>query len=137
MRLRMGHGFPDFLAAWLVVISFYGEGTKGILQVAWIGLMHGFPSQPQIEAVLAVALFLVFRSQRFHLGRDGWLPRTIGVALACLVLCLPELVVMDMAEWRSHAKLLATYGLVSGTLSWPLFAIGRRWGAPMGLRPAT
>lgn len=134
MRLRMGQDFPDFLVAWLVVLSYYGEGSRGAAQATWIGLLHGFPSHSRLEAVLALLIHLFLRSQRFHMGRDGWIPRTVGVTMACLLLCLPEMMRLDPIVWKHHARLLATYGLVSGILSWPLFAIGRRWGKPLGLR---
>ena len=134
VRLRMGQGFPDFLVAWLVVLSYYGEGSRGAVQASWIGLLHGFPSHSRLEAVMALGMFLILRSQRFHMGRDGWIPRTLGVTLACLLFCLPELIRSDPSGWRQHARLLATYGFVTGILSWPLFALGRRWGKPLGLR---
>lgn len=135
LRLRIGQGSPDFLAVWLVVVAFYGEGSRGAAQAGWIGLLHGFPSHSRVEAVLALGVYLVLHAQRFHLGRDGWLPRTLVTAIVSLALCLPGLWPLGLSVWDNHTRLLVTFALVTGLLSWPLFAIGRRWGHTLALRP--
>ena len=134
LRLRMGQGYPDFLAGWLVVLAFYGEGSRGPVLAAWIGLLHGYPSHSRMDGILALGLYLLLHSQRFHLGRDGWLPRALVTSLTCLVLGLPGAPFLEAAWWQTHARLLSTFGLMTGILSLPLFPCGRRWGDTLGLR---
>jgi hypothetical protein len=132
-RLQLPPGNPDLLLVWLVALAFYTENKQGVFQAFWIGILHSFPGMNPWSPLICILAFKFLQHQRFHLGRDHFLPRFISIV--CLV------AVFDFLEWsqlrppiEESLQLIGTHAALTAIVGLPLLSFGQKMENYLGFR---
>jgi len=136
-RYTIPPGSPDFLVVWLVTLAFYTENKWGVFQAFWIGILHGFPDINPFSPLIAILAYKALQHQRFHIGRDHFLPRFLIIAALTTI--------YDAMEWLSLApylkpdiysslQLFGTHAAFTAIMGLPLLSFGQRMENILGFR---
>lgn len=136
-RFLMPLGGPDLLSIWLITLAFYTENKYGLIQAFWIGCLHSFPSCDPWVPMICILAFIILQKQRFHLGRDCFLPRFLTIVSFTALL--------DFLEWYqlsvdmrpdiySSFELIGIHAAITACFGIPILSFGQNLEHVLGFR---
>lgn len=136
-RFQLPPGSPDFLTVWLVALAFYSESKFGTFQAFWIGILHNFPNTNPFIPLIAILTFKALQHQRYHLGRDHFLPRFFTVAALTTIFDVLEWVALSSGirpAINETLQLIGTHAAFTAIIGIPLLCFAQKMEVYLGFR---